>query len=184
VEAVELSVVVLGAAHLPSAASAAVRPSSSWHSRIFGCPGWSRPLHLVDGASLLTWCVGTPVPRLRRRRAGASSSGGVELGWWCVGGRSGVCRGSLLVSPSLEADGGWCSGLRRVPAERVQRSRFRHRVADGFCGFFHAWRCSRVKVSWGFGFFVSGVGSTVAPCSYASCVCCNGSFESLYSVSV
>ena len=181
VEAVVRSAVVLVAALLPFAAgalrSSAAARSSFWRSRIFGFLGWSRPLHRDDGAMASSWCVGVSVPRLRRRRAGASSSGGVELGWWCVGGGSGVCEGSLLASPSWVAVGWWCCWREGVLAELVHRSRFRHRVADGSCGFFHAWQCSRVKVRWWFGYFVSGDGSGVDRlASYASCVCCTEVF--------
>ena len=152
----------MGAALPLSAACAAGRsPSSSWRSRILGSLGRSSPLLQVGGSAPLTWGSGTPVPRLFRRHAGASSSGGMELGWWCVGGRSGVCEEALLASPSLVADGRWCCRRWRALAVFVHRARFRHRVADGFCGLFHVRRCSRVKVRRWFGFFVSGVGGGV-----------------------
>ena len=182
VEEVAWSAVVLGAALPLSAACAVGRSPSSWRSRIFGFLGRSRPLLRVDEAAPLTWSSGTLVLRLCRRHAGAFSSGGVELGWWCVGGRSGVCEESLLASPGLVADGRWCCRLWRALAVCVHRARFRHRVADGFCGLFHVRRCSRIKVRRWFGFIVSGVGSgVVLLCRYASCVCCSVLLESLYS---
>ena len=151
-------------------------------------PRGSRPLHLVGGSAPRIWCAGVLVPGLLRRCVAASSGGGAKPGWWCVGGRSGVFEGSLLASPSLVAVGWWCWWREGALAVSVHRSRFRHRVADGSCGFFHAWRFSRVKVRWWFGYFVSGDGSGVdLLASFASCVCCTEVFEvfeSLYFVFV
>ena len=170
------------AALLPSAACAAAR-SSPWRSRISGSLWRSRPLHLVDGAMSSTWCPGVPVPQLHRRCAVDSSIGGAKLGWWCVGGRSGVCKGPLPASSSLVAVGVWCCGRKRVLAMFVHRARLRHGVADGSCSLFHLWWCSLVKVWWWFGFLVSGDGGgVVLLLSLASCVCCSSVYGYLYSL--
>ena len=164
-EVVVRSVAVLAAACFPSVAGTPRRPaaahSSFWRLRIFGFLDASRPLHLIGGTAELIWCAGVLVPGLLRRCVAASSGGGAKPGWWCVGARSGGREEALLASPDLVADGWWCGRLRRALAVVVHRARFRHRVADGFCGPFHVRRCSRMEVRRWFSFFVFGDGSGV-----------------------
>ena len=117
-----------------------------------------RSLHLVGEALALTMCAWDPVLRLRPRCAVASSSGGVKLVGWCVGGRSGAGKQVLPDSSTDEAVGRRWSWWKRVLAVPDHRLRFRHCVAGGSCGRLQSSRCSQLVARWWIGFFCSGDG--------------------------